>query len=120
MVKPFHIEEIDPERFTWDCYEVDYGGRLDLDYRQSIDMKTMEWEIKKRAIGYCDGSRLYVRPKSDMYGLMLEDDASTTSWMALTGMPLNGQTSKGYLWLRLSMTISLTRCSGSWRTTLNT
>ena len=80
MVKPFHIEEINPERFTWDCYEVDYGGRLDLDYRQSIDMKTMEREIKKRAIGYCDGSRLYVRPKSDMYGLMLEDDEGEKFW----------------------------------------
>ena len=80
MVKPFHIEEINPERFTWDCYEVDYGGRLDLDYRQSIDMKVMEREIKKRAIGYCDGSRLYVRPKSDMYGLMLEDDEGEKFW----------------------------------------
>ena len=80
MVKPFHIEEINPERFTWDCYEVDYGGRLDLDYRQSIDMKTMEREIKKHAIGYCDGSRLYVRPKSDMYGLMLEDDECEKFW----------------------------------------
>lgn len=80
MVKPFHIDEINPERFTWDCYEVDYGGRLGLDYRQSVDMKTMEREIKKRAIGYCDGSRLYVRPKSDMYGLMLEDDEGEKFW----------------------------------------
>ena len=80
MVKPFHIDEINPERFTWDSYEVDYGGRLGLDYRQSVDMKTMEREIKKRAIGYCDGSRLYVRPKSDMYGLMLEDDEGEKFW----------------------------------------
>ena len=76
----FHIEEINPELFTWDNYENDYGGRLDLDYRQSTDLKVMEREIKRRAIGYCQGSRLSVRPKSDMYGIMLEDDDGEKFW----------------------------------------
>lgn len=80
MKTAFHIEEIDPEFFTWDNYENDYGARLDLDYRQSTDLKTMEREIKRRAIGYCQGSRLFVRPKSDMYGVMLEDDDGEKFW----------------------------------------
>ena len=76
----FEIQELNPELFTWDNYEYDYGDRLNLDYRQSVDLKTMEREIKRRAVGYCQGSRLLVRPKSDMYGLMLEDDDHEKFW----------------------------------------
>lgn len=76
----FEIPELNPELFTWDNYEYDYGDRLNLDYRQSVDLKTMEREIKRRAVGYCQGSRLLVRPKSDMYGLMLEDDDHEKFW----------------------------------------
>ena len=80
MKKPFHIEEIDPELFTWDKYEPDYGGRLGLNFRDSTSMKVMEREIKKRCVGYCQGSRLRIRPKSDMYAIMLEDDDFEKFW----------------------------------------
>ena len=78
--KPFHIKEIDPELFLWELYESDYGGRMDLNFRDSTDIYVMDREIRKRAIGFCQGSRLPVRPKSDMYGLMLEDDEHEKFW----------------------------------------
>ena len=74
------MEKLNPELFTWDNYEYDYGARLGLDFRESTEMRIMEREIKKRGIGYCDGSRLSVRPKNDMYGLMLEDDEHEKFW----------------------------------------
>ena len=80
MAKPVDIPEIDPELFTWDNYEYNYGARLDLDYRESVDLNVMRREVRKRAVGYCQGSRLLVRPKPDMYGLMLEDDDHERFW----------------------------------------
>ena len=43
--------ELDPELFTYRKYEPNYGARLDLDFRQSIDDKIMAREIKRRCIG---------------------------------------------------------------------
>lgn len=74
------ITELDPELFTWDIWENDYGARLDLDYGSSLDLGVMRREIAKRLVGYCDGGRLRVRPKSDMYGIMLEDDDHEKFW----------------------------------------
>lgn len=74
------MEELNPELFTWDNYENDYGARLNLNFRESTELRTMEREIKKRAVGYCQGSRLSILPKPDMYGLMLEDDDGEKFW----------------------------------------
>ena len=80
MAKKIHIEEIGPDEFSWERYESDYGGRLDLDFRSSIDDKVMAREIKKRCIGWCDGGKLRIRPKSDMVAIMLEDDEFEKFW----------------------------------------
>ena len=75
-----NVDELDPELFTYRKYEPNYGARLDLDFMHSIDDKTMSREIKKRCVGYCDGARLLVRPKSDSYAVMLEDDDFEQFW----------------------------------------
>ena len=80
MAKKIHIDEISPSEFTYERYEYDYGGRLDLDFRSSIDDKMMAREIKKRCIGWCDGGKLRIRPKSDMVAIMLEDDDFEKFW----------------------------------------
>jgi hypothetical protein len=80
MAKKIHIDEISPSEFTYERYEYDYGGRLDLDFRSSIDAKMMAREIKKRCIGWCDGSKLRIRPRSDMVAIMLEDDDFEKFW----------------------------------------
>lgn len=74
------MEELNPELFTWDNYENDYGGRLNLNFRESTELRTMEREIKRRGVGYCQGSRLSILQKPDMYGLMLEDDDGEKFW----------------------------------------
>lgn len=80
MAKKIHIEELPSAYFTWERYESDYGARLNLDFRSSIDAKVMASEIKKRCVGWCDGSKLSIRPKSDMVALMLEDDDFEKFW----------------------------------------
>lgn len=80
MASKLHIEELPSTYFTWERYEYDYGGRLDLDFRSSIDDKVMAREIKKRCVGWCDGSKLRIRPKSDMVAIMLEDDEFEKFW----------------------------------------
>ena len=80
MASQLHIEELSPIDFTWERYESDYGGRLDLDFRNSTDAKIMAREIKKRCVGWCPGGKLTIRPKSDMVALMLEDDDFEKFW----------------------------------------
>ena len=83
------MKELNPELFTWDNYEADYGARLDLDYSQSIDYNIVRREIKSRCIGYCDGGRLSIRPRSDCYGVMLEDDDGERFWFHFPKNALN-------------------------------
>ena len=54
------IEEINPELFLWELY--------DSSMLQSLE----SWELACYAVGYCDASRLYVRPKSGELALMCE------------------------------------------------
>ena len=74
------MEKLNHEWFTWDNYAADYGARLDLDYSQSIDYNIVRREIRSRCVGYCDGGRLSIRPRSDCYGVMLEDDDGECFW----------------------------------------
>lgn len=54
------IEEIDPERFLWEYYCQDMLAMLDSD------------DMARFAIGYCDAKRLSVRPRGDLFALMVE------------------------------------------------
>lgn len=54
------LEEIDPELFIYELY--DSSGLMSLE----------GWELAKYSIGYCDASRIYVRPRSGLYALMYE------------------------------------------------
>ena len=80
MEKKLDIEELSPIDFTWERYESNYGARLNLDFRSSIDNKVMAREISRRCIGWCDGGKLTIRPKSDMVAIMLEDDEFEKFW----------------------------------------
>ena len=53
------LEELDPELFIYELYDSS-GPMMDT------------WDIAKYCIGWCDASRLQVRPRSDMIAIMLE------------------------------------------------
>lgn len=62
-------EELNPELFTYDNYDWAWWDAFDLG-----PMDNHKKAIKKHCVGYCDGSRLSVRPKSGMYAIMCEVD----------------------------------------------
>ena len=50
MEKKLDIEELSPIDFTWERYESNYGARLNLDFRSSIDNKVMARESRGGAL----------------------------------------------------------------------
>ena len=67
------IQEISPELFIWELYCSDMLAMLD-----SYDA------LERFAIGYCDGGRLPVRPRSDLIGLMVEFPDGEKMWAHIT------------------------------------
>ena len=77
------IPEIDPELFTYELYEVNFGDRLGLYHSVYPDIFEFENFIKAlrpRIIGWCDPSRLAVRPKTEGIALMCEDENGEKFW----------------------------------------
>lgn len=72
------IEEINPELFLFELYEVSM--------LQSLE----SWELACYAIGYCDAGRLYVRPKSGEVALMCELPDGNKMWSHISKCMLDG------------------------------
>lgn len=77
------IPEIDPELFTYELYEMNFGNRLGLYYRMYPEVFEFESFIRvlsPRVVGWCDPSRLAVRPKAEGVALMCEDEDGERFW----------------------------------------
>ncbi len=61
------LEELSPELFIYELY--DSSGPL-LDHN----------EVARMAVGYCDASRLQVRPRKNLLALMCEDPDGNRFW----------------------------------------
>ena len=71
------IEELDPELFTYPNYEVEFGHRLGIyhnHYGEIFQMGDFIRALKSHIVGWCDPSRLVVRPRSDGAAVMCEDE----------------------------------------------
>lgn len=66
------LEEIDPELFLYELYNA--NGVYGLDVALHIAVK----------FGYCDASRLLVRPKSGEFALMVEYKNGAKEWYHIT------------------------------------
>ena len=62
------LEELDPELFLWELYDPNGIAELDVALR-----------VASR-IGYCDASRLQVRPRAGLVALMVEWEDGTKQW----------------------------------------
>ena len=87
------IEELNPELFTFNNYEADYWGVFDVPFVYPIGdngagERKYHRAIAQYAIGFCDGSRLRVRPRSHCVGLMCEKDGEKF-WFHLEKETLN-------------------------------
>ena len=66
------VEEISPELFLWELYNA--NGVQELDVALHVAAK----------FGYCDASRLLVRPRSGMLALMVEYEDGAKEWYHIT------------------------------------
>ena len=72
------VDEISPELFLWERYNA-----------------SLLWELGDALycaveFGYCDASRLAVRPKSGMYALMITWENGEKNWCHIDDRLLNG------------------------------
>ena len=77
------IPEIDPELFTYELYEMNFGDRLGLYHRMYPEVFEFENFVKvlaPRVVGWCDPSRLAVRPKAEGVALMCEGEDGEKFW----------------------------------------
>lgn len=72
------VDEISPELFAWELYNANLLWELDDALYCAIEF------------GYCDASRLSVRPKSGMYALMITWENGNKNWCHITESILNG------------------------------
>ena len=78
-----NIPEIDPELFTYELYEMAFGDRLGLYHRmypEVFEFGNFIRVLKPRVVGWCDPSRLAVRPKAEGVALMCEDEDGERFW----------------------------------------
>lgn len=66
------LEEISPELFLWELYDANGIQSLSEDLRIA------------KSVGYCDASRLQVRPRAGMVALMIEFKDGTKHWFHVT------------------------------------
>ena len=62
------LEELSPELFIWELYDNSALGMLDTD------------TLAEAAYGWCDASRLPVRPRKDLLALMIEYPDGERCW----------------------------------------
>lgn len=67
-----NLEEISPERFLWEYYNPNGVQEIDDALRVAV------------GFGYCDASRLRVRPRSGLYALMVEWPDGAKTWYHIT------------------------------------
>lgn len=77
------IEEIDPERFIYQNYEPDYWTRLGMCF--SCGCLDVAKKAKACALGWCDASRLSVRPRPGCIAVMCEDEDGEPFWFHMEG-----------------------------------
>lgn len=59
--------EIDPELFTYELYEMNFGDRLGLYhsmYPEVFEFENFVKVLAPKVVGWCDPPRLAVRPKA--------------------------------------------------------
>lgn len=71
------MEQLDPELFTFDNYEIDFGHRFGLyhnHYADIFEKSDFISRLTEKMVGWCDASRLSVRPRADGVAVMCEDE----------------------------------------------
>jgi hypothetical protein len=68
------LKAVNSEHFRFDNYESNWWYILDISYANSMSKEIIKRCILDYAIGYCDGSRITVRPNLNSYAILFEKD----------------------------------------------
>ena len=68
------IEKLNPELFIFEKWEACWWEIFDLSFEYALDDTNLAKQLKEYAVGYCDGSKVIVRPNLKMYAVMFEKD----------------------------------------------
>ena len=74
------LKELSPEVFTFELYEPNYYERLDMRDVVRWDDNALKHRLEETAVGWCDASRLGVRPRSGLVAVMCEDSDGDRFW----------------------------------------
>lgn len=65
---------LNSECFIYENYESNWWSLLDLDYSDAMEISNVMRCVEKYAVGYCESSKVRLRPKFDSYAVMFEKD----------------------------------------------
>lgn len=66
--------KMNPENFNYQNHEANWWTAFNLSFTESIETDKLVKAINKYAIGYCDSSKLKIKPKSNSYAVMFNVD----------------------------------------------
>lgn len=68
------LPELNPECFIYENYESNWWSLFNSDFSDSMEVSNVMRSVEKYAVGYCESSKVKLRPKSDSYSVMFEKD----------------------------------------------
>ena len=68
------LPQLGSECFTYENYESNWWSLLDIEYVKAMDVSRVMRAVSEFAVGYCDSSRVRLRPRSDSFAVMFERD----------------------------------------------
>jgi len=74
------LKELSPEIFSYETYEPNYYDRLEMWDVVRWDDRALEHRLEETAVGWCDASRLGVRPRRGLAAVMCEDSDGDRFW----------------------------------------
>jgi len=66
------LEQLNSECFTYYNYESNWWSLFDISFCESMNLDILKKCVAKYAVGYCDGSKLTVRPSLKSNAVMFE------------------------------------------------
>lgn len=69
-----NFDELSAERFTYELWGSDFWNMLGLDYGDSMEFDKLIAKVKEYGIGWCESSRLNIRPRENSIAVMCERD----------------------------------------------
>lgn len=69
--------KLSPSSFPFGKYD---GATIPFDVQMATKKEYLEWLRTQNIVGYIDGMSLEIRPRTEYYGILIEDEDSYETW----------------------------------------